>query len=375
MSKRRADSKKGVKGWRPGCVVLAAFLAVFGVALLAVLLAGYSITDFLEGRGPDRAEIVKELDELPEVVEVYDNSDEEAETADSDDPQDGDASEISEGDASEAGDGDAPVETDAEGESSPEDATDVETQSEPDPEPDPEPQPQPDPEPEDEIIEFVDAILGVSAKAYNYYQIGSTAGRKSGPDPYVYIDPNACLMKVEVRTMPTAAFPGETAAEGLETFYQTRYVDQARSDETWTVTQAPFDLDMHGEPAARLEAERVDDDRKLLVQLTAIRGATRSALVHGQIGEKCAQNPASVASLHKTTDAIVIQEPAPVCYVGYKPGSDPAEYAVGCDYEVINVKGPDALADQGFTEIELGPATWDVCAAFMRENDQEFWVE
>jgi len=70
-----------------------------------------------------------------------------------------------------------------------------------------------------------------------------------------------------------------------------------------------------------------------------------------------------------------LQEPAAVCYVARKPGSEPAEYAVGCDYPVVKMTGPEALADQGFTEIELGPATWDDCAAFMREEEQPFWTE
>jgi hypothetical protein len=265
----------------------------------------------------------------------------------------------------ERADGNEPVAPDADDDAAPEGAAEVEA----------EPSPEADPEPDDEIVKFVDAILGVSARAYNYYQIGSTAGRKSGPDPYVFIDPNACLMKVEVRTMPTAAFPGATAAEGLAALYQTRYVDQARSDETWTVTEPPFEIEQHGDPAARMEATRIDDDRTIHYQLTAIRGPARSALVHGQIGDKCAQRPASVESLHEMTDAIALQEPAAVCYVARKPGSEPAAYAVGCDYPVVKITGPEALADQGFTEIELGPATWDDCAAFMREQEQPFWTE
>jgi hypothetical protein len=59
--------------------------------------------------------------------------------------------------------------------------------------------------------------------------------------------------------------------------------------------------------------------------------------------------------------------------VGFKPGSDPAEYSVSCDYDVTGWKGQSALADRGFTEIELGPVTWDECAAFMRDHDQRYW--
>jgi len=70
---------------------------------------------------------------------------------------------------------------------------------------------------------------------------------------------------------------------------------------------------------------------------------------------------------------VTLLDPAPVCYVGLKPGSDPAEYGISCDNETTGWVGQSALADRGFTEIELGPVTWDECAAFMRAHDQQFW--
>jgi hypothetical protein len=224
------------------------------------------------------------------------------------------------------------------------------------------------------IIEITDLILGVSAKGYAHYAMGSTAVM-GGAKPYFFIDPNVCGMKLEVRTMPTAALPGATALEGLQAVYQQNYVEQSPSSVSWTVTQEPLELELNSDPAARLVAERVQNDRMSIYQITVIRNQSRSAIVQGQINESCAENPASMASLNEMTDSVQLHDPAPVCYVGFKPGSDPAEYGVGCDSEATGWVGQDALADRGFTQIEMGPATWDECAEFMRAHDQEFWTQ
>jgi len=237
--------------------------------------------------------------------------------------------------------------------------------------------PAPDPEGTSDapaIVEITDLILGVSARGYNYYLMGTTAVM-GGPQPYFFIDPNACGMKLEVRTMPTSALPGATALEGLQTVYQQNYIEQSPSSVSWTITQEPFELELNGEPAARLEAERVQNDRMSIYQITVIRGQSRSAIVQGQINERCAENPASMVYLNEMTDSVTVHDPAPVCYVGFKPGSDPAEYGVGCDYEATGWIGQEALADRGFTQIEMGPVTWDECAEFMRAHDQEFWTQ
>jgi hypothetical protein len=222
------------------------------------------------------------------------------------------------------------------------------------------------------IIEITDFILGVSFRGYNHYAMGSTAVM-GGSEPYAFIDPNACRMKVEVRTMPASALPGATALEGLQAAYQQFYVEQSPSSVSWTVTQEPFELELNGEPAARMEAERVEGDRMSLYQITVIRSETRAAVAHGQIGESCMDNPASMANLYEMTDSVTLLDPSPVCYVGFKPGSDPAEYGVGCDSTITGGTGPGRLADRGFTEIEMGPVTWDECAEFMRAHDQPFW--
>ena len=186
--------------------------------------------------------------------------------------------------------------------------------------------------------------------------------------PYYFINPNACGMKLTVRTMPTSALPGTTALEGLRAIHQQNY-----DGESWTVTREPFELELNGASAARLETEYVQGDHKSLYQITVVRGQTRSATIEGKIGESCAENPTSMANLNEMTDSVRLHDPAPVCYVGFKPGSDPAEYGVGCDYDVTGVNGQGSLADRGFTQIEIGPVTWDECAEFMRSHDQEFW--
>ena len=222
------------------------------------------------------------------------------------------------------------------------------------------------------VVEITDLILGVSARGYDHYAMGSTAARGSS-EPYFFIDPNACGMKLEVRTMPTSALPGATALEALPVVYQQNYVAQSSASVDWTITQEPFELELNGEPAARLEAERVQNDRMALFQITVVRSQTRSAIVHGQIGESCAERPASMAYLNEMTDSVMLHDPAPVCYVGLKPGSDPAEYRVGCDSKATGHTAQGTLADRGFTQIEMGPVTWDECAEFMRAHDQEYW--
>jgi hypothetical protein len=161
--------------------------------------------------------------------------------------------------------------------------------------------------------------------------------------------------------------------EALPTIFQQDYVEQSAANVSWVITTEPFEMELNGESAARLEAERTRNDSASIWQITVIRGQDRSAVVQGQIGELCAANPASMESLYELTDSVVLLDPAPVCYVGFKPGSDPAEYDVGCDYEITGVTGQGALADRGFTQIEMGPVTWDECAEFMRAHDQPRW--
>jgi len=237
------------------------------------------------------------------------------------------------------------------------------------------PPPEPSPEETSEepaVVEITDLILGVSAKGYAHYAMGSTAAM-GGSEPYFFINPDACRMKLEVYTLPTSALPGATALEGLQVIYQQNYVEQSSSSVSWTITQEPFELELNGESSARLETERLQNERISLFQITVIRSQTRSAIVQGQISKSCAANPASLAYLNEMTDSVMLHDPAPLCYVGFKPGSDPAEYGVSCDYERTGWLGQVALADGGFTQIELGPVTWDECAEFMRAHDQDFW--
>ena len=87
---------------------------------------------------------------------------------------------------------------------------------------------------------------------------------------------------INVDILPTSAFPGTTAKEGLSNILQTDYVDQAASDESYDIFKEPYDT-------------------------------------------------------------------------------------------VFKYVGIDALADEGFTEVVLGSVTWDECATFMHEHNQENW--
>ena len=218
----------------------------------------------------------------------------------------------------------------------------------------------------------MDLTLGVSAKGYDHYAMGSTTVM-GGSKPYFYINPNACGMKLEVRTMPASALPGATVLESLQIVYQQNYVEQSPGSVSWTITQEPFELELNGEPAARLEAERARNDRISLYQITVIRSQNRLAIVQGQISESCADNPASLTYMNDLTDSVMLYDPSPVCYVGSKPDSDPVEYGVSCDNETTGWTGKGALAEKGYTQIEMGPVMWDECAEFMRAHNQEFW--
>ncbi|TFG72299.1 MAG: hypothetical protein E4H27_02895 [Anaerolineales bacterium] len=236
-----------------------------------------------------------------------------------------------------------------------------------------EPEPEPDPEAVDDLFWFEHFAQGVALKAYQYNSVGDTTRGVTNANPYVFVKVSSCGMRVDIRTMPTAAFPGMTAKEALTAIFQTDYVDKAPSDESYEIITEPYDLEINGAPAARLEAWHTTSKYIYLFQLTTIRGETRSGIVKGQMLESCAERPDSVAYLNEMTDSVELFEPHPVCYVGHLPDSDPAKYNVGCDNLEYGFVGIDALADEGFIEIVKGPVIWDECAIFMRENDQENW--
>ncbi len=59
------------------------------------------------------------------------------------------------------------------------------------------------------------------------------------------------------------------------------------------------------------------------------------------------------------------------CYVGHRPDSDPARYAVGCDGN--DGAGAAKLMLHGYAEIMLGPTSWTDCAKYMRSRNQPSW--
>ncbi|MCJ7549413.1 MAG: hypothetical protein MUQ30_07005 [Anaerolineae bacterium] len=237
-----------------------------------------------------------------------------------------------------------------------------------------EPEPIPDPEPGDDFVPFEMIVLGLLFKSREYYSTGTVAAGMNESDPYAFAKSSMPSMDIKLRTMPTDQFPGATPAEGLPVLFRERIVDRITDSGEWVVVGDPVDLVVNGLPAARMATEfRRGDDKTSCYHLTAIRGDTRSSFVYGSYGVPCPDAPGRAAEITAIADSVQLSEPGPVCSVGLKPDSDPPGYGVGCDYLPVGWVGVDALRDSDYTDIVLGPVTWDECAAFMREHDQPRW--
>ena len=235
------------------------------------------------------------------------------------------------------------------------------------------PEPEPDPEALAETIIFEDFILGGRFRALSTYKTGTTAVA-GAPDAHSFAKASLCDKALEVYPMPTSAFPGAAPGEGLQSRYRD-LVGRTGSDVTWTVIRDAFDLEVNGVPATRMVVLRQKGDRYHWLMLTAMRGPSRATFVHAQTGgiAQCVENDAAIAELTAMSDSVELTTPAAVCYVGQKPESDPASYKVGCDFTDRGFDGKEILSGYGYTEIVLGPAPWDTCAAFMRDHDQPGW--
>ncbi len=62
---------------------------------------------------------------------------------------------------------------------------------------------------------------------------------------------------------------------------------------------------------------------------------------------------------------------ATACYVGRIPRGADTELAVACD--TLEGTGPELLAELGFTEIVMGPDSWQKCAAYMQQLGVPGW--
>jgi len=355
-------------GWRKGCGALTVILGLAAVAAIALLLGGYTVASVTSDK-PDRPEIIKQMEELFDVVDDFFGDDGEASTSGSEPapkptatftptpmpppptatftptpaPPDGQSN-------------DSPADADA-------DAVAVD-----------EPEPIPDPEPGEDFIPFEMIVLGLLFKSREYYSTGTVAAGMNDADPYAFAKSSIPSMNIKLRTMPTDQFPGATPAEALPLLFRERLVDKITGSGEWAVVSEPVDLDVNGLPATRMAAEfRRNDDKTFCYHMTAIRGETRSGFVYGSYGVPCPDAPGRADEISAIADSVQLSEPGPVCSVGLKPDSDPADYGVGCDYLPVGWVGVDALADAGYTDIVLGPVTWDECAAFMREHDQPRW--
>jgi hypothetical protein len=235
-----------------------------------------------------------------------------------------------------------------------------------------EPEAQPDPEPSEEFVAFEMEVLGLLFKSREYYSTGTVAAGLNDGNPYAFVKSSMPSMDIRLRTMPTEQLPGDTPLQALPVLFQERLVEKLPSGE-WNIVTDPFDLEVNGLPASRMAAELERGERTYCYHATAIRGETRSSFVYGSYGVPCAEAQGRAEEITAIADSVQLRDPGPVCSVGLKPGSDPADYGVGCDYALLGWMGEDALKDAGYTDIVLGPATWDECAVFMREHDQPWW--
>lgn len=352
-------SSKDRSGWRKGCGVLAVILGFVAVAAIALLLGGYTVRS-LASETPTRGEIIKQMEELADVVDDFFGGDEEPSTSGSEPAPKPTAT------FTPTPMPPAPTATFT--------PTPTPSTAPPDDQTNDEPEPIPDPEPGDDFVPFEMIVLGLVFKSREYYSTGTVAAGMNDGDPYAFAKSSMPSMNIRLRTMPTDQFPGATPAEGLPVLFQERLVDRITSSGEWVVVSDPVDLDVNGLPATRMAAEfRRGDDKTSCYHMTAIRGDTRSSFVYGSYGVPCPDAPGRADEINEIADSVQLSEPGPVCSVGLKPDSDPAEYGVGCDYLPVGWVGVDALADAGYTDIVLGPVTWDECAAFMRDHEQPRW--
>jgi hypothetical protein len=165
--------------------------------------------------------------------------------------------------------------------------------------------------------------------SFDNYSYGSIVAK---PHPYSFVKPGACAMRVDVYPMLTAELPGETPLDAVEGVYQAE-VASSSSGFTWIPLGPAYELEVNGQPAARMEVERVgSDDKRSFFQFTVIRGDANSAVVIGQIGNNCGSKIGAVnlAALSDLTNTVRLSPPLPVCYVGRALG-DEEDYSVACD--------------------------------------------
>ena len=237
-----------------------------------------------------------------------------------------------------------------------------------------EPEPEPDPEPSYDPVSFRMPVMGLGFEAREYYSTGTVAAGTTNSDPYAFVKSSYPSMNIKLRTMPTDQFPGATPAEGLPVLFQERVAEKVSGSGEWITITEPFDLDVNSLAATRMASEyRRDDEKVFCYHTTAIRGASRSSFVYGSYGAPCLDRPALADEITGIADSVVLSDPGPVCSVGKKPETEPVEYGVGCDYLAVGWVGVDALKDADYTEIVLGPVTFDEAATFMREHDQPRW--
>lgn len=233
----------------------------------------------------------------------------------------------------------------------------------------------PDPKPEGtstvpEASQYVNEGLGAGAEVYDHYFYGSQVDK---PEPYTFVEAGMCGIRTEIYPMPTADLPGTTPSEVVNSAFQAEIA--ASSDKyTWTPLGEPFELEVNGQPATRLQVMRQEEPDKIAYrQYTVIYGDLKSALVVGRVGNKCygTVGVENLDILSRVSDTVSLTPQSPVCYVGKAPQEE--DYSVACDQ--WGGTGGSILLQGDHSDVVLGPTTWDECARYMREHNQVGWEE
>jgi hypothetical protein len=125
---------------------------------------------------------------------------------------------------------------------------------------------------------------------------------------------------------------------------------------TWTPLGEAFELEVNDQPATRLEVRSQEDPDKIAYrQYTVIYGEPNSAVVVGQVGNKCFGTVGfeNLEILSRVSDTVSLTPQLPVCYVGKALQEE--DYSVACDQ--WGGTGASILMQGDHSEVVLGPTT------------------
>ena len=125
---------------------------------------------------------------------------------------------------------------------------------------------------------------------------------------------------------------------------------------TWTPLGEAFELEVNVQPATRLEVRSQEDPDKIAYrQYTVIYSEPNSAVVVGQVGNKCFGTVGfeNLEILSRVSDTVSLTPQLPVCYVGKALQEE--DYSVACDQ--WGGTGASILMQGDHSEVVLGPTT------------------